>query len=76
MSFLIKPMNYLLTYLKFIDQLIKNRDKCRDPSKIVLKAFVPKVIPQPWMPPIVFAQMLVIKLQRYLNILMRTLITI
>ena len=27
-SFLIKPMNYLLIYLKFIDQIIENHDKC------------------------------------------------
>jgi hypothetical protein len=44
---LIKPMNYLLIYLKFIDQIIENRDKRRDPMQKVLKSFVPKVVPQP-----------------------------
>ena len=29
----------------------KNHDKLRDPWKNVLKSFVPKVVPQPWMPP-------------------------
>jgi hypothetical protein len=28
---LIKPMNYLLIYLNFIDQIIVNHDKRRDP---------------------------------------------
>jgi hypothetical protein len=44
-------MNYLLIYLKFIDQIIKNHDKHRDRMQKVLKSFVPKVLPQPWMPP-------------------------
>ena len=44
---LIKPMNYLLIYLKFIDQIIENHDKCRDPMQKVLKSFVPKVVSQP-----------------------------
>ena len=44
-------MNYLLIYLEFIDQIIENRDKRRNPMRIVLKSFVPKVVPQPWMDP-------------------------
>ena len=44
-------MNYLFIYLKFVDQIIKNHDKRRDPMQIVLKSFVPKVVPQPWMDP-------------------------
>jgi hypothetical protein len=44
-SFLIKPMNYLLIILKFIDQIIENHDKRRDPMQKVLKSCVPKVIP-------------------------------
>ena len=42
-------MNYLLNYLKFIDQIKENHDKRRDPMRIVRKSFVPKVVPQPWM---------------------------
>jgi hypothetical protein len=45
--FLDKPMNYLLNYLKFIDQIIENHDKSRDRMQKVLKSFVPKVLPQP-----------------------------
>jgi hypothetical protein len=45
--FLEKPLNYLLIYLKFIDQIIENRDKRRGPMQKVLKSFVPKVVPQP-----------------------------
>jgi hypothetical protein len=41
--FLIKPMNYLPIYLKFIDQIIENHDKRRDPMQKVLKSFLPKV---------------------------------
>ena len=44
---MIKPMNYLLIYLNFIDQIIENHDKHRDPMQKVLKSFVPKVVPQP-----------------------------
>ena len=44
-------MNYLLIYLNIIDQIIENHDKRRDPWKKVLNSFVPKVVPQPWMPP-------------------------
>ena len=44
-------MNYLLIYVKFIDQIIINHDKHQDQCDIVLKSFVPKVVPQPWMPP-------------------------
>jgi len=40
-------MNYLLIYLKFIDQIIENHDKRRHPIQKVLKSFVPKVLPQP-----------------------------
>ena len=36
-------MNYLLMYLKFIDQIIINHDKRRDPLRyIFLKSFCPK----------------------------------
>jgi hypothetical protein len=45
--FLEKPLNYLLIYLKFIDQIIENHDKRRHVCNIFLKSFVPKVIPQP-----------------------------
>ena len=48
--YLIKLMNYLLTYVNFIDQMIVNHDKHQDQCNIVLKSFVPKVVPQPWMP--------------------------
>ena len=44
-------MNYILIYLKIIDQTIENHDKRRDLWKKTLKSFVPKVLPQPWMPP-------------------------
>jgi hypothetical protein len=44
-------MNYLLIYLKFIDQMIENHDKNQDWMQKVLKSFVPKVLPQPWMAP-------------------------
>jgi hypothetical protein len=40
-------MNYLLIYLKFIDQIIEDHDKRRDRIQNVLKSFVPKVLPQP-----------------------------
>jgi hypothetical protein len=43
-------MNYPLIYLQFIDQIIENHDKHRDPMQKVLKSFVPKIVPQPWMP--------------------------
>jgi hypothetical protein len=39
-------MNYLLIYLKFIDQIIENHDKRQDRMQKVLKSFVPKVLPQ------------------------------
>jgi hypothetical protein len=45
--FLDKAMNYLLIYLKFIDQILENHDKRRDPIQKVLKSFVPKVVSQP-----------------------------
>ena len=45
-------MNYLvLIYVKVIDQIIINHGKHQDQCDIVLKSFVPKVVPQPWMPP-------------------------
>ena len=44
-SFFIKPMNYLIIYLKFIDQIIEYHDKRRDPMPKVLKSCVPKVVP-------------------------------
>jgi hypothetical protein len=50
-------MNYLLIYLKFIDQIIENHDKRRDQMQKVLKSFVPKVVPQPWMPPTLWGLM-------------------
>jgi len=40
-------MKSLFIYLKFIDQMIENHDKCRDRIQKVLKSFVPKVLPQP-----------------------------
>ena len=40
-------MNYLLIYVKFIDQIIVNHDKNQDQCDKVLKSFVPKVVPQP-----------------------------
>jgi hypothetical protein len=40
-------MNYLLIYLKFIDQVIENHDKRPDPMQKVLKSFVPEVVTQP-----------------------------
>ena len=49
--FLDKPMNYLLNYLKFIDQIIENHDKSWDRMQKFLKSFVPKVLPQLWMAP-------------------------
>ena len=39
-------MNYLLIYVEFIDQIIINHDKHQDQCDIVLKSFVPKVVPQ------------------------------
>ena len=41
--FLDRCLNYLLIYLKFIDQIIENHDKRRDLRKQILKSFVPKV---------------------------------
>ena len=49
--FLDKSLNYLLIHVKFIDQTIENHDKRRDRMQKVLKSFVPKVLPQPWMNP-------------------------
>ena len=46
-------MNYLLIYVNFIDQIIVNHDKNQDQCDKVLKSFVPKVVPQPWMPPVI-----------------------
>ena len=40
-------MNFLLIYLKYIDQIVENHDKRRDSRNIVLKSFVPKVVSQP-----------------------------
>ena len=45
-------MNYLLIYVNFIDQIIINHDKHQVQCDIFLKSFVPKVVPQPWMPPL------------------------
>ena len=40
-------MNYLLIYVKFIDQIIVDHDKTKIQYNIVLKSFVSKVVPQP-----------------------------
>ena len=40
-------MNYLLIYVKFIDQIIVNYDEHQVQCDIFLKSFVPKVVPQP-----------------------------
>ena len=53
-------MNYLLIYVNFIDQIIVNRDKYEDQCDIVLESFVPKVVPQPWMTPILILVFLTI----------------
>ena len=45
-------MNYLLIYVKFIDQIIANRGKHQVPCDKFLKSRVSEVAPQPWMPPI------------------------
>ena len=45
--FLDRSLNYLLIYVKFIDQIIENHDKRRDLRKKVPKSFVSKVVPQP-----------------------------
>ena len=43
--FLDRSLNYLLIYLKFIDQIIENHDKRRDLRKKIMKSCVPKVVP-------------------------------
>ena len=44
-------MNYLLIYVKIIDQIIVNHDKHQVQCDIFFKSFDPKVVPQPWTPP-------------------------
>ena len=41
-------MNYLLIYVKIIDQIIIKYDKHQVQCDIFLKSFVPKLVPQPW----------------------------
>ena len=45
--FLDRSLNYLLIHVKFIDQIIENRDKRRDRMQKILESGVPKVVPQP-----------------------------
>ena len=44
-------MNYILIYVKFIDQIRVNHGKHQVQCDILLKSCVPEVKPQPWKPP-------------------------
>ena len=55
---MIKSMNYLLIYVNLIDQIIVNHGKYQVQCDKILKSCVPKVIPQPWMPPFLICYML------------------
>ena len=45
-------MNYLLVFVKFIDQIMVNHGEHQVQCDKFLKSCVPKVVPQPWMPPV------------------------